>query len=241
MLLVAKLDIASDSDSEGRGFKSLRAGHQIKRSVFMTFYGIASILLGVVYFFGSFCPTVKKFCGKIKDTFFQSSDKKSDEKSDEDKNPKEKDSIPKKIYNVAEGTGESILKLLKVGREGFITSYIMFGTSMDEKGEIKLWNWFEEAEKIHKGVKSGSIFNEKNIANIQPKETSEEEKIEKIVDRLLNKFKNVKVIENSKEDTKKAEKTDSNNDTMEIDGNNQVEDQNKEKVAGDIAQVAESA
>ena len=211
----------------------------------MTFYGIASILLGIVYFFGSFCPTVEKFCGKVKDTFFQSFDKKSDDKSDkksgESNNPGKKESIPKKIYNVAKGTGESILSLLNVGKEGFITSYIAFGTSRDEKGEIKLWNWFEEAEKIHKGVKSGSIFNEKNIANIQPKETSEEEKIEKIVDRLLNKFKNVKVIENSKEDTKKAEKTDSNNDTMEIDGNNQVEDQNKEKVAGDIAQVAESA
>lgn len=27
-LPVAKLDIAADSDSEGRGFESLRAGHQ---------------------------------------------------------------------------------------------------------------------------------------------------------------------------------------------------------------------
>ena len=224
----------------------------------MTFYGIASILLGVVYFFGSFCPTVKKFCGKIKDTFFQSSDKKSDEKSDEDKNPKEKDSIPKKIYNVAEGTGESILKLLKVGREGFITSYIMFGTSMDEKGEIQLWNWFEEAKKIHQGVKSDSIFSEKNIANIPseeaPKEISEEEKIEKVVDRLFNKFKNVKVIENSKEDTEKTERTSGDNDTIEINynigkseiSNQLIEDQGsgiaeKEKIIGDIAQVSESA
>lgn len=225
----------------------------------MTFYGIASILLGVVYFFGSFCPTVEKFCGKVKDTFFQSSDKKSDDKSDErsgeSNNLEKKESIPKKIYNVAKGTGESILSLLHVGKEGFITSYIMFGTSRDEKGEIKLWNWFEEAKKIHKGVKSDDIFSEKNIANIPskeaPKETSEEEKIEKIVDRLFNKFKNVKVIENSKEDMQKAEKTDSNNNIIEIDDNiekseinNQFEVQTsakKEKVISDIAQVAESA
>ena len=196
----------------------------------MTFYGIASILLGIVYFFGSFCPTVEEFCGKIKDTFSQSSDKKSNEKTSEDKNPEEKVSIPKKIYNVAKGTGESVLKLLNVGKEGFITSYIMFGTSRDEKGEIKLWNWFEEAKKIHQGVKSDSIFSEKNIANIPseeaPKEISEEEKIEKVVDRLFNKFKNVKVIENSKEDTEKTEKTDGNDDIREIDNNIEKSERN---------------
>ena len=210
----------------------------------MTFYGIASILLGIVYFFGSFCPTVEEFCGKVKNTFSQSSDKKSDKKSDEksgeDKNPEEKVSIPKKIYNVAKGTGESVLKLLNVGKEGFITSYIMFGTSRNEKGEIKFWNWFEEAKKIHKGVKSDSIFREKNIANIPseeaPKEISEEEKIEKVVDRLFNKFKNVKVIENSKENTEKTEKTEGNNFIIGIDSNieksernNQVEDQSSYK------------
>ena len=49
--LVAKLDIAADSDSEGRGFESLRAGQQInhpKAVVDLFLLRLQSLIEGIV-------------------------------------------------------------------------------------------------------------------------------------------------------------------------------------------------
>ena len=51
---VAKLDIAADSDSEGRGFESLRAGHKVatkkmqpqKTSVLPRFFAVYRVIFG---------------------------------------------------------------------------------------------------------------------------------------------------------------------------------------------------
>ncbi len=222
---MAKLDIASDSDSEGRGFKSLRAGHQIKRSITMiTLYGIGCIIFGISYFFGSFCPSLERFVDKVKSTFFQSSDKKND-------SPEKKESVPKKVYNIAKGTGESVLKLLDVAKEGFITSYITCGTTMDKNGEIKFWNWFEEAKKIHKGVKSGNIFNEKSIARM-PEDDKDDKEVAKVqevtgnvdasgtIDEVENPELNDQLIENKK--IKQKEITNDVTQIINLEQNNKI-------------------
>lgn len=135
----------------------------------MTLYGIVSILVGISYFFGSFCPSVEELYDQIKSTSSSDGESSNEEKS-----------LVKKSYEIAKGTGKSVLKLLNVGKEGFITSYIMFGTSRDEKGEINLWNWFEEAKKIHKGKKTETIYDDEdeNSSNlVQEEKVTENSKI----------------------------------------------------------------
>ncbi|MBO6126895.1 MAG: hypothetical protein J6P21_02715 [Clostridia bacterium] len=167
----------------------------------MTLYGIASILVGTSYFFGSFCPSVEKFFKQVKDTFSSSS---SDGDSKDKK--KEDEGLVKKSYEIAKGTGKSVLKLLNVGKEGFITSYVMFGTSRDEKGEINLWNWFEEAKKIHKDKKSETIFDDEdeNIGDSnQDKKVAENLKVveeDKLVKaKMITKSKTETIFNNEDE------------------------------------------
>lgn len=163
----------------------------------MTLYGIASILVGISYFFGSFCPSVEDFLKQAKDTFSSSS-------SDGDSKDKDK-GLVEKSYEIAKGTGKSVLKLLNVGKEGFITAYVTFGTSRDENGEINLWNWFDEAKKIHKGKKSETIFGDKddNIDNSnQDEKVTENPKVKVIEDNKSAQDEEVaeepKVIEENK-------------------------------------------